>query len=126
MPVIKDMLMQGHSQISVSNKIHLLIIMYNRKNTSQHILSTASNLLGICFIVLTSLKLLKLQEQTLVDEFTAGAMILFMISSILSFLSLRSNGKYAVRYENTAEILFLTGLLCLFVTTMLITFNVIK
>ena len=100
--------------------------MYNRKNTSQHILSTASNLLGICFIVLTSLKFLKLEEQTMVDEFTTGAMILFMLSSILSFLSLRGNGKYVVRYENVAEILFLIGLLCLFATTMLITFNVIK
>jgi len=82
--------------------------------------------LGICFIVLTSLKFLKLQEQTLVDEFTAGAMILFMISSILSFLSLKSSGKFSGLYENIAEILFLTSLLCLFVTTMLITFNVIK
>ncbi len=98
----------------------------NKKNTSPHILSTASNLLGICFIVLTSLKFLILQEQTLVDEFTTGAMILFMTSSILSFLSLKSNGKFSELYETLAEILFLSGLLCLFVTTMLITFNVIK
>ena len=101
-------------------------MMEDKKNTSAHILNTASNLLGICFIVLTSLKLLKLQGDTLVDEFTTGAMILFMISCILSFLSIKSNGRLGDRYETVAEIVFLTGLICLFATTMLITFNVIK
>ncbi|MEP7107031.1 MAG: hypothetical protein ABI760_03600 [Ferruginibacter sp.] len=101
-------------------------MMENKKNTSPHILSTASNLLGICFIVLTSLKLLKMQGETLVDEFTTGAMILFMVSCILSFLSIKSNGRFSEVYETIADILFLTGLICLFGTTMLITFNIIK
>jgi hypothetical protein len=100
--------------------------MEDNKNTSPHILNTSSNLLGICFIVLTSLKLLKMQGETLVDEFTAGAMILFMVSCILSFLSIKGKGKSGDRYENIADILFLIGLICLFATTMLITFNVMK
>ena len=100
--------------------------MEDKKNTSPHILNTASNLLGICFIVLTSLKLLKIHRETLVDEFTAGAMILFMVSCILSFLSIKSKGASGDRYENVADMLFLIGLICLFVTTMLITFNVMK
>ncbi|MEO7767284.1 MAG: hypothetical protein ABIS01_07650 [Ferruginibacter sp.] len=100
--------------------------MENKKNTSEHILNTSSNLLGICFIVLTSLKLLKMQGETVVDEFTTGAMILFMISCILSFLSIKSSNRLGGIYESIAEILFLTGLICLFGTTMLITFNIIK
>jgi hypothetical protein len=100
--------------------------MEERKNTSPHILNTASNLLGICFIVLTSLRLLKMQDDTLVDEFTTGAMILFMVSCILSFLSIKGKGESSDRFENVAEVLFLTGLICLFITTMLIIFNVIK
>jgi uncharacterized membrane protein YtjA (UPF0391 family) len=67
-----------------------------------------------------------MQGETMVDEFTAGAMILFMVSCILSFLSIKSKGRFSDRYENIADILFLIGLICLFVTTMLITFNVIK
>ena len=99
----------------------------NKRNTSAHILNTSSNLLGICFVVLTSLRLLKMQNDTLVDEFTTGAMILFMVSAILSFLSIKSKHfKLSIKYESIAELLFLTGLICLFVTTMLITFNVIK
>jgi len=100
--------------------------MEERKNTSPHILNTSSNLLGICFIVLTSLRLLKLQGKTVIDEFTAAAMILFMISSILSFLALRSKNKSGDRLEDIADICFLVGLFCLFGTTMLIMFNVIK
>ena len=96
------------------------------QKTSTHILNASSNLLGICFIVLTSLKILKLQADTLVDEFTTAAMILFMISSILSFLSIRSNTEKGDRLEKIAEIFFLIGLLSLFGTTMLVTFNIIK
>ncbi len=59
--------------------------MNEKKSTSPHILNASSNLLGIPFIVLTSLKLLKLQEKTLVDEFTVIAMFLFIIATILSF-----------------------------------------
>lgn len=107
--------------------ITTIIIMEERKNTSPHILNTSSNLLGICFIVLTSLRLLKLQAETVIDEFTAASMILFMISSILSFLAIRgSNNKINERLESVADMCFLVGLLCLFGATMLITFNVIK
>ncbi len=98
----------------------------SRNDNSQHILATSSNLLGFCFIVLTSLKVLKLQEATIIDEITALAILLFMTSSILSFLSMRSSKKFGIRYENIADIIFLLGLLLLFITTMLIAFNIIK
>ena len=96
------------------------------QRTSPHILNASSNLLGICFIVLTSLKVLKLQADTLIDEFTTAAMILFMISCILSFISIRNNTKKGIRWEQIADIFFLLGLVCLFGTTMLITFNIVK
>jgi len=93
---------------------------------SQHILTTSSNLLGLCFIVLTSLKILKFHETTIIDELTAIAILLFMTSSILSFLSMRSKTKTGIRYENIADVFFLLGLILLFATTMMIAFNLIK
>lgn len=100
--------------------------MDEKKSTSPHILNASSNLLGICFIVLTSLKFLKLQEKTLVDEFTIVAMFLFIIATILSFLSIRSNKDInRRRLENIADFSFLIGLISLFATTLLITFNFI-
>ncbi len=100
--------------------------MNSKNDNSQHILTTSSNLIGFCFIVLTSLKVLKLQQSTIIDEITAVAILLFMTSSILSFLSMRSSGKYGIRYENYADIIFLVGLLLLFVTTMLIAFDIVQ
>ena len=95
------------------------------EDKSSHILNTSSNLLGLCFIVLTSLHALNLKEATVIDEFTAVACIFFMISSTLSFLSLRKITKSTQRYERIADLVFLGGLLCLFVTTMLLVFGII-
>lgn len=94
-------------------------------NKSPHILNTSANLLGLCFIVLTSIKVSNMQDSTLIDETTALAIILFMTSSILSFLSMR-NEKYTVRLEKLADFIFLSGLIVLFLTTMMVTFNIVK
>lgn len=95
-------------------------------NKSAHILNTSSNLLGLCFIVLTSLQVLKLKQTSVIDEFTAIATVSFMSSSFLSFLSLRSsNNRLSGKYENIADFIFITGLCVLFITTMVITFDII-
>ena len=100
--------------------------MFQKNNKAPHILNTSANLLGICFLVLTSLKILKLDATTFIDECTAIATMLFMTSSILSFLSIRSNTTSSDRYESIADIIFLSGLICLFVTIMMVTFDFIK
>ncbi|MCC7232452.1 MAG: hypothetical protein IT242_05870 [Bacteroidia bacterium] len=92
---------------------------------SPHILSASSNLLGICFILLTSLKLFQVSQKTIIDEIVVIAIILFMASCILSFLSIRSVTSRSAYYEKIADIIFLTGLLLLFLTTLLFTFNII-
>ncbi len=88
-----------------------------------HILNTSANLLGICFLVLTSLKVFKLSDNTFIDECTAVATFLFMTSSFLSFLSIRSKTAKGAKYENLADYIFLGGLTCLFITIMLVTFH---
>ncbi len=99
--------------------------MEERNEKAPHILNTSATLLGLCFIVLTSLKLNNHSETTLMDELTAIAIIMFMISSFLSFLSMRSNRIPSARYEKFADFIFLSGLLFLFITTVLILLNVI-
>ncbi|HEV8285305.1 MAG TPA: hypothetical protein VGQ09_13405 [Chitinophagaceae bacterium] len=100
--------------------------MENRNDKSPHILNASSNLLGLCFIVLTSLKLLHISQRTFIDELTSFAIVLFMASCILSFLSIRGNIKKSGRFENIADYLFLVGIILLFVTTILFSFNIIK
>ena len=77
--------------------------MNDNKENSPHILNASSNLLGICFIVLTSLKLLNKGSQTIIDDITLVAIILFMGSCIFSFLSLRSKSGFGEKLEKTAD-----------------------
>ncbi|MCX2495498.1 hypothetical protein OQX63_18545 [Pedobacter sp. PF22-3] len=96
------------------------------ENRSPHILSTSANLLGICFIVLTSLKKLALTDGSLIDEFAVAAVMFFMTSCILSFISMRRQRMTSLRLEKAADFIFLSGLLVLFIATILIAFNLIK
>jgi hypothetical protein len=93
---------------------------------SPHILNASSNLLGICLVVLTSLKLLKVSGKTIIDEITTFAILLFMLSCILSFLSIRGSLKSSGKFEHIADFLFIGGLVLLFATTILFAFNVIS
>jgi len=92
---------------------------------SPHILNASSNLLGLCFVVLTSLKFLKLSERTLIDEAVAIAIMFFMLSCVLSFLAIRGNIK-AGKYEDLADFIFLGGLTILFATAVLLLLNFIN
>jgi fumarate reductase subunit C len=94
---------------------------------SPHILNTSANLLGLCFIVLTSIKVAKMGDVSIIDETTAIAIVLFMSSCIFSFLAMRKDAESTNNHlEKLADILFLSGLIVLFLTTMIITFNIIK
>lgn len=98
----------------------------DKENKSPHILNTSANLLGFCFIVLTSVKVSKLEESSFIDEGAALAIVIFMSSCLLSFLAMRSKNVNSTKLEGLADILFLCGLIVLFVTTMLIALNIIK
>jgi hypothetical protein len=100
--------------------------MNDNNEKSPHILNASSNLLGICFIVLTSLKLLNQGSKTIIDDITLGAIILFMGSCIFSFLSLRRKTDYGEKLERIADYIFIAGLLLLFATTILFSFDFIK
>lgn len=83
--------------------------------TSQHILSTSANLLGFCLFIITSLHLGDKTENNLIDEFTSVIALLLTISSVLSFVSIRTE-KYKMeqKYEKIADYFFLVSLLGIF------------
>lgn len=93
---------------------------------SPHILNTSSNLLGFCFIVITSLKITNKIHQTYIDEIVIVGALIFMTSTICSFLSIRTVvEKQAGFLESIAEYFFITGLLILLVVIMLIAFDML-
>ena len=69
---------------------------------------------------------MKISDKTFIDEVTTFAIVLFMASCILSFISIRNKTERSQFYENVADIVFISGLSLLFITTILYSFNVIK
>lgn len=84
----------------------------DRRNMSKHILPTSANLLGLCFAILSFIKLAGLANETIIDEVIVIAILLFLLSSIVSYISMRSLEKEEY-YERIAEFIFLGGLLLL-------------
>ncbi len=81
----------------------------DRRNMSKHILPTSGNLLGLCFTILSFIKLSALNNATIIDEVLVVAIVLFLSSSIVSYASMRSSRKEEY-YERIAEFIFLGGL----------------
>jgi hypothetical protein len=97
----------------------------NKKNISKHILPTSSNLLGLCFVILSFIKILKLGKETVVDELVVVAIVLFFISSFCSYASMRSI-KWSESYEKIADTIFLIGLFILSIGSVLVAYQVIR
>lgn len=95
-------------------------------NKSQHILNASCNLLGFCFVILTSLKISRYSEASIIDEITGVACILLIVSCVFSFLSIRTaNDKFIIHYEKIADRFFISALLLVFVITFMVAFSFI-
>ena len=60
-------------------------------NRHPHILNAASNLLGICFVVIGGLKISNLNARSYSDEAAWLAAFLLLVSIILSYLAIRND-----------------------------------
>ncbi|MEP7233783.1 MAG: hypothetical protein ABI778_00675 [Ignavibacteriota bacterium] len=99
---------------------------HSNGNKSSHILVTSSNLLGFCLIVLTSLKVTKYSETTIIDEATGICCIILMFCSLLSFLAIReTNSEKSNRFETIADYSFILALFTLSVICIAIAFSFI-
>lgn len=98
------------------------------KKHSHHILPTSANLLGFTFIVLTSIKSLGLSQYGITDEVTGVCVLLFALSSLLSFMSIRGNEKSTKTYyfEKLAQAIFFTALLLCLILALLLASNTVK
>ncbi|MBI5378839.1 MAG: hypothetical protein HZA23_01610 [Nitrospirae bacterium] len=97
-----------------------------RENVSKHILPTAANLLGLCFILISFLKLWKLDGKVylIIDKLVGLSIVLFLVSSLLSYMSMRARKKSAY-YEKVADIFFLIGLFSMTAFSLMIAFEVL-
>ncbi|MFA6541421.1 MAG: hypothetical protein WCT99_07445 [Bacteroidota bacterium] len=95
--------------------------------TSQHILTTAANLLGFCLFVITSLHISNRSETSRVDEFTSVVAGMLVISCFFSFFSIRTTDKNRERVlESIADYIFVASLTGILVIIALIALNFIQ
>lgn len=91
-----------------------------RAQVSHHILPTSANLLGLCFLLLSLMKVTKASFATLIDECVGVAIIVFLAASIFSYMSIRTASERADRFERIADVIFLSGLGLLAIVAMII------
>lgn len=100
--------------------------MSDNRQIGHHILNASSNLLGISFVVITSLRALHLSDDTLIDELTSVSAVLFLASTILSYFSLRSGEGRGDRLESIADIAFIAGIASLTISAVLLMTGIVR
>jgi hypothetical protein len=98
--------------------------MSERNELSQHILPTSAQLVGVCVTVISLVKLLHIgQVGYLLDKLVAIDAVLFTISAVLSYVSIRG-GRFT-HWERHADQFFIFGLVGLGVCAVLLAFELI-
>lgn len=88
-----------------------------------HILTTASNLLGISLLIVTGLKISNASINSYADDISLFAALFMLLSCILSYLSMGlETEKLSEKLENLADIFFMAGLLSLFAAICVLTY----
>jgi hypothetical protein len=110
-------LMKNHNSNSNSN--------FNSNDLSHHILPNSATMVGACIMVISIVKSMGPGlTHYLIDKALAVDSLLFMISALLSFSSIRLE-KSAVRLERWAEMIFLLGLVSMTLIAMIFSFKII-
>jgi hypothetical protein len=95
-----------------------------RKYISHHILPTAANLLGICFVILSFMRVTKMGLETIIDEMVSLCIVVFLAASVFSYASMRASRR-AEQMERIADIIFLGGLGIMTIIALTIVFEII-
>jgi hypothetical protein len=96
-----------------------------QNNLSGHILPNAANLVGVCMMALSLVKLLPRKGWSdNVDEMMAAASVVFLLSVALSYASLRTRRKSGKKLETWAERVFLLGLGIIIISATILAFDI--
>ena len=94
-------------------------------NLSGHILPTSATMVGVCMTVISIVRLAHPGGfGRLIDKMLAGGSILFLVSVICSFVSMRLASR-SDKLEKWAEYLFIAGLGILAVASVLLSFEIL-
>jgi hypothetical protein len=92
---------------------------------SHHILPNSATMVGVCIMVISIVKSMSPGlAHYLIDKALAIDSILFMISALLSFSSIRLK-QSTERLERWAEMIFLLGLVSMTLITVIFSFEIV-
>lgn len=92
---------------------------------SHHILPNSATMVGVCIMVISIVKANDIGlANYLIDKGLAIDSILFMISSLFSFLSIRTD-KSSLTLERWAEMIFFLGLVSMTLITVIFSFEIV-
>lgn len=94
------------------------------KNVAGHILPTSGNLLGICFLIFGMVHQSGQKDTTTMDDVAVFAIVLFLLASIFSYISIRSDK--GSRFEQVADRFFIAGLCLLGICSLLMAFKLLQ
>jgi len=98
---------------------------YNSSDLSHHILPNSATMVGACIMVISIVKSLDPGlTNYLIDKALAVDSLLFMISALLSFSSIRLE-QSTDHLERWAEIIFLLGLVSMTLITVIFSFEIV-
>jgi hypothetical protein len=98
------------------------------RSLSKHILPSSGTMIGVCATLIGLVKLAEVHiGPSRVDEYTALASMLFLVSAIASYMSIRhaDRTETSERCEMIADRCFLAGLIGLAVITLFFAYEVI-
>jgi hypothetical protein len=87
-------------------------------NRHPHILNASTNLLGICFVIIGSLKLTNMDPKSYSDEVAWVAACFLFFSTIFSYIGIR-NGDPKIWQGRLAEGSFLMGVFSLMISVVI-------
>jgi len=91
---------------------------------SHHIFPTSASMVGACLTTISILRLLEISRSLalLIDSFLALDSLVFLSSSFISYLSIRSR-QFSARLERIADVIFLLGLAIMVVIGFMLTYE---
>lgn len=97
----------------------------NDNNLSHHILPNSATMVGVCIMVISIVKSLPPDKVNyFIDKAVAVDSLLFMISALFSFLSIRLANTLP-RFEWWAEVVFILGLVSMTFITIVFSFEIV-
>lgn len=96
----------------------------SNNDLSHHILPNSATMVGVCIMVISIVKGTDTGLANYIDKALALDSVLFMLSALLSFISIRSD-RVSESLERWAEMIFLLALVSMSVITVIFSFEIV-